>query len=352
MKLDSVLSLQTELLDQFERLPVVLASARSAPRLGNGGAALGPSPRGRVVVAYAATRTSALDPQARTIALGVSRRARNDYRLAVRLQRRALVEAPQVEAIRKRAKGEVDIRYIGRLTKRAVPMNQRRRRPLRIGLSIGHFRITAGTLGAFVKLRDGGQVRMLSNNHVLADENKGQPGDAIIQPGDVDAGRNPADRVGSLAEYRTLSKSKTNHIDAALAKVNSGITYETTTLHGHGQLKGVLLDPAEIAGTVEKIGRTTGHTKGRVTAFNVRNVVVGYDMGNVRFDGQIEIEGAGTAGFDDGGDSGSLIYTTGGHLAVGLLFAGGDVGGSNNAGLTYANPIGQVLDRLKVDLLL
>jgi hypothetical protein len=351
MKLDSVLSLQAELLDHFEQLPIVLASARSAPRLSDGGAGVGAGPQGRVVIAYAATRTSGLDPQARTIALGVSRRARNDYRLAVRLQRRALVEAPQVDAIRKRAKGEVDIRYIGRLTKRAVPIDQRRRRPLRIGLSIGHFRITAGTLGAFVKLRDGG-VRMLSNNHVLADENKGKAGDAIIQPGDVDAGRNPADRVGSLAEYHKLAKSKGNVIDAALAKVGSGVKYEPTTLHGHGQLKGVLRDPAEIAGTVEKIGRTTGHTTGRVTAFNVRNVVVGYDMGNVRFDGQIEIEGAGSTGFSDGGDSGSLIYTSGGHLAVGLLFAGGDVGGSNHAGLTYANPISQVLDRLKVDLLL
>jgi hypothetical protein len=351
MKLDSVLSLQAELLDELEHIPVVLTATRDATPLGADRAEVGATRRGRVMIAHAAARTSDVDPQARTIAIGVSRRGRNDYRLAVRLQRRALAAAPQVEAIRKRAKGEVDIRYIGRLTKRAVPMNERRRRPLRIGLSIGHFRITAGTLGAFVKLRSGGQVRMLSNNHVFADENRGKAGDVIIQPGDADDGRTPADRVGALAEYRKLSRSKPNVIDAALAKVDSRIKYDSKALHGHGQLKGLLLDPELITGTVEKVGRTTGHTKGRVTAFNVRNVVVGFDIGNLRFDDQIEIEGTGAASFSDGGDSGSLIYTSAGHLAVGLLFAGGDVGGSNNAGLTYANPIRQVLDRLKVDLL-
>jgi len=36
--------------------------------------------------------------------------------------------------------------------------------------------------------------------------------------------------------------------------------------------------------------------------------------------------------------------------AVALLFAGGDQGGSNGQGLTYANPIQTVLDTLKVDL--
>ena len=47
--------------------------------------------------------------------------------------------------------------------------------------------------------------------------------------------------------------------------------------------------------------------------------------------------------FSDAGDSGSLIVDD--QLrAIGLLFAGGDEGGSNKKGLTYANPIEQVLD--------
>ena len=46
---------------------------------------------------------------------------------------------------------------------------------------------------------------------------------------------------------------------------------------------------------VFKIGRTTGATGGRVTAFDLDNVIVNYDSGNLRFDGQLEIEGVGNA---------------------------------------------------------
>jgi hypothetical protein len=101
---------------------------------------------------------------------------------------------------------------------------------------------------------------------------------------------------------------------------------------------------------VAKLGRTTGLTRGRVTAFELDNVVVGYDLGNLRFDDQIEIEGAGTDPFSDGGDSGSLIVDSD-LRGVALLFAGGDQGGTNGRGLTYANPLQDVLDHLAVDLL-
>ena len=99
-----------------------------------------------------------------------------------------------------------------------------------------------------------------------------------------------------------------------------------------------------------KIGRTTGATAGRVTAFDVDNVIVNYDRGNLRFDNQIEIEGAGRTAFSDGGDSGSLIVNARMEAAA-LLFAGGDSGGSNGLGLTYANPIRDVLKALKAALL-
>jgi hypothetical protein len=80
------------------------------------------------------------------------------------------------------------------------------------------------------------------------------------------------------------------------------------------------------------------------------NVIVAYDMGDVKFDNQIEIEGTGDGAFSDGGDSGSLIVDDG-MQGVALLFSGSDQGGANGHGLTYANPLRQVLDELKVDLL-
>src|SRR3990172_7884567 len=43
-------------------------------------------------------------------------------------------------------------------------------RPARPGVSIGHYQITAGTLGCLVSKN--GQTFILSNNHVLADSNK------------------------------------------------------------------------------------------------------------------------------------------------------------------------------------
>lgn len=79
-------------------------------------------------------------------------------------------------------------------------------------------------------------------------------------------------------------------------------------------------------------------------------MVVGYDIGDVRFDNQIEIEGAGDAPFSQGGDSGSLIVDAD-RRAVALLFAGGDQGGANGKGLTFANPLTAVFGALKIDLL-
>jgi hypothetical protein len=73
-------------------------------------------------------------------------------------------------------------------------------------------------------------------------------------------------------------------------------------------------------------------------------------LDNLRFDDQIEIEGAGSGPFSQGGDSGSLIVDDD-LMALALLFAGGDQGGSNDQGLTYANPIQTVFDALGVDLL-
>ena len=102
---------------------------------------------------------------------------------------------------------------------------------------------------------------------------------------------------------------------------------------------------------VSKVGRTTEVTHGRVTAFELDNIVVAYDLGNLRLDNQIEIEGSGTGPFSQGGDSGSLIVDAD-CQAVALLFAGGDQGGTNGQGLTFANPIRAVFDALKIDLLI
>lgn len=327
-------------LDSVRELKQSLLKAQVQP--------LAAKPAKLAAMAAPARAVKEVDPIPRSVALGVAQGLGNDFKLAVRIQNRALEDAPALERIRKAAKGEVDERFIGRVVKRASSL-QKRRRPLVIGCSIGHFRITAGTLGCFVTTKSG-ETRILSNNHVLADENLGKKGDAVIQPGQLDGGKRPADTVGALDRFVRLKKTTANLVDCALATIRDGIEIDETTLAGVGRLQG-LSSVDVVKGTqVHKVGRTTGTTHGRVTAFELDNVVVTYDLGNLRFDDQIEIEGAGTKAFSDGGDSGSLIVDED-LQGLALLFAGGDVGGSNGKGLTYANPIGTVLSALKVDLL-
>lgn len=299
----------------------------------------------------------------RSVALGVARHE-NEYRLAIRVQRPMLMAAPLVEHLVRTARGEADVRLIGRIDKRArrggaspsaaaAPWYRTDTRPLLIGASVGHVRVTAGTIGGFA--RRGERVFVLSNNHVLANEDHARAGDWILQRAKYDGGREPRERVARLRYWATLKRRGANVVDAALAEIQPDIAYDPALLRalvgGHDRLlAGVGPDFVDEGETVYKVGRTTGATEGRVTAFDVDNVVVNYNVGNLRFDNQIEIEGTGSRPFSDGGDSGSLIVDTG-MRAVALLFAGGETGGSNGLGLTFGSPIGSVLAALKADLL-
>ena len=293
----------------------------------------------------------------RSIALGLAPHS-NGYRLAIRLQRPSLRNSSLVEHVTRRARGEVDMRIVGRIDKRtkklaALPWYQRNTRPLLIGASVGHVKITAGTLSGFVKRASA--VYLLSNNHVLANEDRAKAGDWIIQRARFDGGKHPADDVARLKYWIRLKKNGTNFVDASLGAIEPGITYDAGLLTGlvngkDRQLAGLGPEFIDEGDVVYKVGRTTGATKGRVTAFDLDNVVINYDIGNLRFDGQIEIEGTGQGPFSDGGDSGSLIVNAD-MQAIALLFAGSDSGGRNNMGLTYANPIRRVLKDLKASLL-
>jgi len=287
--------------------------------------------------------------QPRSIALGVAGTNNGDYKLAVRVQHPLLVEGKEVQAIREMAKGEVDVRYIGQVQKRQAPWYQQRCRPVRIGCSVAHFKVTAGTVGAFVQSA-GEAAMVLSNNHVLANENDASVGDAILQPGPYDGGQNPADQIATLTQFVPINFASPNTVDCAVAAVAAGIAFDSKNLDQIGQLSGVRPSPVDNGDTVAKVGRTTGVTHGTVVSFELDNVTVGYDNGSATFDGQIEIEGAGTFPFSQGGDSGSLVVDQE-NQAVALLFAGAETGGSNGQGLTYANPIAAVLQALSITLI-
>ncbi len=303
---------------------------------------------GHRVMAFAAGPIARLERKPRTFALGIAPAGDKQFRLAIRTQRHELSDGPEIARLIRMAKGEVDLRFIGRVQKRAASL-QSAIRPLVIGCSVAHMKVTAGTLGGFVKKRRGGGIHMLSNNHVLANENACAIGDAILQPGPLDGGKLRS-KVAVLSGFVALKAGRPNHVDSAIAEVGAAMESDPRRLRQIGQLRGVRSEEIDAGLRVAKIGRTTGITRGRVTAFEVDDVVVAYTLGNVSFNDQIEIEGVGSTLFSDGGDSGSLIVDLGG-FAVAQLFAGSEQGGRNNKGLTYATPIQTVLDSLRVDLL-
>lgn len=87
----------------------------------------------------------------------------------------------------------------------AQPTSRDKWRPsVPLGVSLAHYMVTAGTLGAIVYGSDGTPY-LLSNNHVLANANDALIGDPILQPSPVDNGDHPQDAVANLYRYAKLS---------------------------------------------------------------------------------------------------------------------------------------------------
>jgi hypothetical protein len=354
MKLQSARDLKLEVLETMVR-PFVEASMASVLS--------GKSKAKAAALEFKPLSVSAGSTEARphrSIALGLAQRG-GEYKLAIRVQRQAMLHSPMVERLVAKAKGEVDLRLIGRVDKRpakrkakalaAQPWNRDDVRPMIIGSSIGHHAVTAGTIGAFVRVKGKDAIYVLSNNHVLANENNAKKGDVVLQRARADGGRLGEQDMAMLEQWVPLDPAVHNTMDAAIAELQVG-TADPTLLRGILNDTDQLLRGAAAPDmtAAHKVGRTTGVTHGRITAIEVDNIVVGYEIGDVAFDDCIEIESSGNSPFSEGGDSGSLIVNPE-MEGVGLLFAGTDTGGSNGLGVTYANPLLTVLKGLKAELL-
>src|SRR5437773_10541984 len=134
---------------------------------------------------------------------------------------------------------------------------QRNVRPALGGISIGHYAITAGTLACLV--RDAGETFILSNNHVLANENRGAEGDPILQPGRFDGGKTDRDVIARLDTFVAVDPAGTNLVDSALAKPVDERDVIPDIL-GIGRLRGT--KQAVLDEKVMKSGRTTRKTEG------------------------------------------------------------------------------------------
>jgi len=236
------------------------------------------------------------------------------------------------------------------------------------GVSVGHYRITAGTFGCLV--RRGEETFILSNNHVLANSNDAQQGDAVLQPGAADGGTMD-DRIATLADYVPLdfgtapSECSVAEWSAKLLNYVAGAFGSSHQLQAVKQTEGVNRVDAALArplspdlvnneilyigaptgagtatlGTeVQKSGRTTGHTQGTITQIDA-TLRIDYGGPSALFTGQL------VAGpMSQPGDSGSAVLDMEGRV-VGLLFAGSSVA-------TILNPIDEVLSALNVEVAL
>jgi hypothetical protein len=291
------------------------------------------------------------------VTLGIATRATDDdFGLAVRI--RLPETSPQLEnSIREAVKGlvspaELDLRHTGPVfTLRANSSVAAIDDVLTIGSSISHLKAGGGTLGFFAKSRIAGETGtgIVSANHVIGLTDRAKPGDAIIHPSRIDGGSDPADTVAELVRSVPLGGAGLKIVDASFARLKTQ-NYDPTLLRDGRRLSPQVAALREDY-NVTKYGRKSWQTEGHVTSFdNDSFEVIDYPgHGVVRFENQIEIESTSSAyAFARRGDSGSLVYNSS-LRAVGLLFAQTLRGGRLGNGLSYANPIGSVLDLLKVD---
>jgi hypothetical protein len=232
----------------------------------------------------------------------------------------------------------------------------RQTRPISLGTSGGNVNdrsnafCCSGTLGSLVT--NGANQYVLSNNHVLARVNQGVAGEAVNQPGNIDASPVcadlPADYVANLSSFVPIdfTRGSTNVVDCAIAQVQAGDVNTNGDIIDIGQVSGSVLTNPAIGTSVKKSGRTTGLTTGSVTAVNA-TVSVQYQMGcgkgkkaTATYVNQVVF-----SNMSGGGDSGSLIVTNIGSCPrpVALLYAG-------SSSSTVGCPMASVLSALGVTM--
>jgi hypothetical protein len=217
----------------------------------------------------------------------------------------------------------------------------------------------AGTIGALVR-DSAGALYGLTNNHVGGACNQAAPGLPILCPGSADANEETIDpfTIGRHSRLLPINDGIPENVDISQncdssiflisdpGRISSfqGTAYDTPS---------VCSDP--VAGMrVEKFGRTTGFTSGKIIAVSATPMPVAYkipeyDITKVVFFNDVYIiAGDNNAAFSRPGDSGSLVVgymPDGQRAAVGLVFAGNE-----SRGQSFILPLPNILSRLDVTL--
>src|SRR5262249_12118817 len=193
----------------------------------------------------------------------------------------------------------------------------------------------SGTLGALVQRN--GTLYILSNNHVLARSDSASIGDAITQPGLIDANCSSTGTttVGNLSQFVNLQPSAVN-VYAAIAQTVTGTVDTAGSILSLGATAtGSVADAgpphagpgrtATVGENVAKSGRSTGLTCSLVSSISLATSI-DYQLGcstgstfTVNFTNQISVGGGSFSAF---GASRSLVVRSDTADPAALPFAG------------------------------
>ena len=216
-------------------------------------------------------------------------------------------------------------------------------RPLKGGCSIYTKGATLrGTLGCIVVRKHFPKDKhfILSNNHILVDNNRLPLGTEVIQPTLSEGGKFETDVVAKLSEFKPIKFSlgilkPKNFVDCAIAELTSSSLISNEILH-IGHLAGT--STPTLKAPVKKTGIKTGLTEGKITSIKVTMEVEFSSGRKALFSNQILASLKSLSG-----DSGSIVVDEN-NKAIGLLF------GSDTKGDSLINDINLVLKELKVNI--
>lgn len=204
----------------------------------------------------------------------------------------------------------------------------------RPGYSIGHPDAGAGTFGCIVARAN--RLFILSNSHVIANYGLGKKKkDPVLYPGVQDGGTLD-DKIGTLYDYAKVSFSKSNLVDAAIARVTGSRVRSRVPVIG---LPRGINEDIQKDDNVQIYGRTSSHRRGRIT--NVGKLIKvpwkrsDGTFANVTLKNQVKC-----TRYSDNGDSGSVVFDDQ-DCIIGLHFA-------HTETASYFTPIRAVLDALDV----
>jgi len=236
-----------------------------------------------------------------------------------------------------------------------VPLINGRCKPLHLGASVAHERGSAGSLGAFVRLDDGG-TGILSCVHVLAMASSkpgAQIGDPIQQPGDPDP-IPESNRIGKLTNcFAPFVLMQRNNLDAAIARLNNDIDHIGNQIPKHSAIPESLwgksigqpmrTEELTLGMRICKIGRTTAFTRATLNAVDFQNLEVQFSgEAPFVFSGVHEVRWDKGTIFSAFGDSGALVLSLDGLRPIGINFCA--LSGGRDMKLSYVVPWSRIED--------